>query len=308
MTKVFITREISKTYQEKIKDLGYQIVTDLDQAQDADIALGGLQLKKVDFEKFDHLKAVFLTSMGVDYLPLDYLVKKDIMVCNNAGVYGDVIGEFIVYNLLQLQKANRFFIEKQRDHLWEKPPRPLESLREKTVLFFGTGNLAQAGAKRLLPFGTHLVGYRKTPKDQEPFHEIVTEETLKPALEKADFLVVTLPKTPETYHFVNEELLKACKKGVKIVNVARGDIVDENALIQALEEGQVAGACLDVFEEEPLKADSPLWDFDQVYITPHYAYSSEQDRTIEYRGIMENLRRYQKKEPLVHQVDRNKGY
>lgn len=246
--------------------------------------------------------------MGVDYLPLDYFSKKGIILANNQGVYAETIGEFIVFNLLQLQKANRFFIQKQEAHLWEKPKTGLGTLKGKIVLFFGTGSLAQAGARRLEAFGVQLLGYRKSPKPQAPFQEIVTDKNLDQALKRADFLVLTLPKTKETYHLINRDLLAKTKPGVKIINVARGDIIQEEALVDYLESGHVAGACLDVFEKEPLDPASPLWDMDQVYITPHHSYSSEGDREIEYKTIMENLKRFKNNQPLIHVVDTDKGY
>ena len=310
MTKVLLTREINQTYREKIKDLGYQVqlMEEGGPLEDIDLALGGLALRNLDFSQLKRLQAVFLTSMGVDYLPLDYFSKKGIILANNQGVYAETIGEFIVFNLLQLQKANRFFIQKQEAHLWEKPKTGLGTLKGKTILFFGTGSLAQAGARRLEAFGVQLLGYRKSPKPQTPFQEIVTDQNLDQALKRADFLVLTLPKTKETYHLINRDLLAKTKPGVKIINVARGDIIQEEALVDYLESGHVAGACLDVFEKEPLDPASPLWDMDQVYITPHHSYSSEGDRKIEYKTIMENLKRFKKNQPLIHVVDTDKGY
>ncbi len=311
MTKILITKEINDKYREKIKALGYDLeVLDREGTYDKEkieLALGAQALRHVDFKALPNLVGVFTKSMGVDYLPLDYFAEKGVKVCNNKGAYADPIGEFMVYGLLEMEKESHFFMKNQEEKTWKRP-KSLGTLMGKTVLFYGTGSLAQAGAKRLLPFGLRLLGFRRQDKPQDPFHEIITQEGLEEALGQADYIIYALPHTEDTVHLLNKETLPLLKKGVKIVNVSRGDIIEEEALIQGLKEGIIGGAVLDVFEKEPLNQDSPLWDLDQVYITPHFSYSSERDEEISYGSIMENLRRYKEKAPLVHEVDTKRGY
>lgn len=240
-------------------------------------------------EKFTALKYIQLTSAGYDRVPMDYVKEKGIKINNAAGVYSIPMAEFAIGGVLQLYKHSRILCENQKAHIWEKE-RDLFELYGKNVCIVGCGNVGTECAKRFSAFGCKVVGVDAYPAVKD-FYEIIYPITeLCKCLSEADIVILTLPLTNDTYHLIDVEKLTLMKKNSVLVNIARGKIVDEAALPQALDKGML-GAVLDVFEEEPLNSSSELWNRRNVIATPHNSFVGEGNRerlkAIIFKNIME---------------------
>lgn len=231
----------------------------------------------------------------------------NIPLAHNKGGYSVPMGEWIVLNILQLAKNTRGFIEKQQEKRWKMDLGIME-ITGKNIVFLGTGTIAKEGAKRLQGFDVNILGVNTTGKKTQYFHEVYPIDKAKEAIESADYLVMVLPSTDKTEGFMDHEKFSWMKKGAFFINVSRGKVVDEAGLIKALEDGNLKGAALDVFEEEPLNQDSPLWNFKNIYITPHNSWISQLKDERRFNLIYENLRRLKSGEKLLNVVDLNRGY
>lgn len=241
-------------------------------------------------ERFTALKYIQLTSAGFDRVPLDYIQKKGIRICNARGVYSTPMAEFALSGVLQLYKQSRFFGENQRNCRWEKH-RGLRELAGKQVCIVGCGSVGTACAKRFQAFECQVTGVDRFVCENRFFDRVLPMEQLDTVLETADIVVLCLPLTEETQHLLDAKRLRAMKLGAILVNIARGQIVDTEALISALN-GHLGGAVLDVFEEEPLPADSPLWQMEYVILTPHSSFVGEGNAERLSGLILKNLENY----------------
>ena len=227
-------------------------------------------------EKFTKLRYIQLTSAGYDRIPMDYVAAHNIVINNARGVYSIPMAEFAVCGVLQIYKQSRFFCENQRSHKWEKH-RGLTELLGKTVCIVGCGSVGTECAKRFRAFGCKVIGVDVDEKQDGNYDEIVQLNRFDDTLRITDVVVLTIPLTKETKHLINSDRLKCLKPTAILVNIARGAVVDTMALIECLQEQKILGAVLDVFEEEPLSEDSPLWDMDNVILTPHVSFVGDRN-------------------------------
>lgn len=223
-------------------------------------------------ERFTHLRYIQLTSAGFDRVDMDYVRAHGIEIHNMRGVYSVPMAEFAVCGVFQLYKQAAFFRENQKRHRWEKH-RGLMELSGKRVLIVGCGSVGNECAKRFAAFGCAVTGVDLYPREDDLYGEMLPLERLDDALGQADILILTLPLTAETKHLMDDNRLRLLKSTAVLVNIARGAIVDTGALIRRID--TLGGAVLDVFEEEPLGEDSPLWDKENVILTPHNSFVSE---------------------------------
>ena len=221
-------------------------------------------------EKFTSLRYIQLTSAGLDRVPMDYVNARGIEIHNARGVYSIPMAEFAISGVLQLYKQSRFFYENQKKGVWEKHRGVLE-LYGKTVCIIGCGSVGIECAKRFQAFGCRVIGVDLYPREDIAYEKIYSLLDLNNCLQRADVVVLTLPLTNETQHIINESRFKAMKAGSVLVNIARGAVVDEQALLRALDE-KLLGAVLDVFEEEPILMENLLWGKENVIITPHNSF------------------------------------
>lgn len=226
-------------------------------------------------EKFVNLKYIQLTSAGFDRVPMQYVKEHGIEIHNAKGVFSIPMAEFAVAGVLELYKKMRFFHENQKKHNWEKH-RGLLELFGKTVMIVGCGDVGAECAKRFRAFGCSVVGVNRTVRKNEAFDKIVPLSEIDMVLREVDVAVMTVALTEETNHLMNADRLKLLKSSAILVNIARGGIIDTNALIDCLP--NIGGAVLDVFEEEPLDANSPLWDSENTVITPHNSFAGERNK------------------------------
>lgn len=237
-------------------------------------------------ERFTSLRLIQLTSAGLDRVPLDYIRTHGIELHNAAGVYSVPMAEFAVCSILQLYKQSRFFAVNQAQHKWEKH-RGLLELSGKRVCILGCGDVGREIAKRLHAFGCHITGVNRTVRALPDFDEILPLGKLPNAAAVCDILICCIALTPKTRGIVNKEVFDRLNAGAIFVNVARGALADEAALTAWLQSG--GRAVLDVFEEEPLPESSPLWEMENVLLTPHNSFVGEGNRARLWETIKENL-------------------
>ena len=242
-----------------------------------------------DIRCFTSLRYIQLTSAGFDRVDVDYINAHNISLFNARGVYSVPMAEYAICGVLQLLKNTRFFDKNQKNHAWIKNRAMLE-LYGKTVCIVGCGNVGTECAKRFKAFGCNVVGVDLFPREDENYSTIYPLQKLKDVLSDAFVTVLTLPLTDESYHIINADVLSSLPYGAILVNIARGGVIDTNALVNALSDGSVGGAVLDVFEDEPLNEDSPLWDMNNVIVTPHNSFVGDGNGQRLANVIMANLR------------------
>lgn len=314
MMKVLFTYDYGKEQLDRIRGLGYEVViinedtfTELQVPFDADVLCCYNPFERVDINKFTKLKLILLSSIGIDFIPKDDIIKNSIILTNNRGGYSIPMGEWIVMNLLMLSKKSTTFWDNKKQKKWKLDTK-LTELYGKTVTFLGTGTISTEAAKRLQGFGMNVVGVNTKGTISQYFDKAYSLDEVKTAISMADYLVMVLPFTEKTHHFLDQEKLGWMKDSARLINVSRGNVIDERAMTKALKDKAIAGAALDVFEEEPLSVDSELWDMDNVYISPHNSWISERRDARRFDLIYENLKAYIEDKPLKNVVDIRRGY
>lgn len=312
--KALVTFKYKDEELQALKDLGYDIIfqderefqfsEDMEEAQ---VLVCFNPFDELNLEDLPNLKWLQVLSAGINQVPLDMVKERGITLSNNRGCYSIPIAEWTVMKVLEMIKNSKEFYEKQEQKLWEMDSSLLE-LTDKTVGFIGTGSIAEETAIRLKAFGVNLVGVNFTGRENEHFHKIYKIDELDKVIHEFDFLIIAAPYTDKTHHLIDEDVFKAMKDGVYLVNIARGSIIDEEALISNLQSGKVKKAALDVFEEEPLPQDSPLWDLDNVIISPHNSWPSQLIPKRRFEIAYNNMKRYINNEELINVVDVEKGY
>jgi len=184
----------------------------------------------------------------------------------------------------------------------------MDGLRDRTLLVLGVGSIGREVARLAGAFGMHTIGIKRTPGEVAHVDEVHPPERLRELLPHADAVVVTLPSTAATRGLVDRETIALLPPHAVLVNVGRGAVVDEEALVEALRVGRLAGAALDVFAEEPLPPESPLWDLPNVFVSPHSAsnVAAENGRIVDL--FQENIRRYLEAQPLLNLLDKEQLY
>ncbi|MBM7615900.1 phosphoglycerate dehydrogenase [Alkaliphilus hydrothermalis] len=312
--KALFTYDYGQENMEDIKNLGYDIMIVKENEavyqeamKDVEVLVCYNPFSTLDVKKMTGLRWIQLSSIGVDQAPMDTLIDQNVILTNNKGGYSIPMGEWVVLKMLEIYKKTRELYQQQDKKQWRMNTSLLE-LYGKKVTFIGTGSIAQESAKRLQGFGVEVLGINTRGTDTEYFHKCYPIEQMKEILEISDVVVVTVPYTDKTHHMLNRNRLMAMKKNAVLINVSRGSIIDEAALIQVLSEGHLMGIALDVFEEEPLSSESPLWEMENVLVSPHNSWISEMRNERRFQMILENMKRYINKEKLLNVVDLQKGY
>jgi phosphoglycerate dehydrogenase-like enzyme len=239
------------------------------------------------------------------------LLETDVVVTTASGVYSGPLAEFVVMALLQHVKNLDRLRRDRAEKAWRQTH--TDTLEGKTLCIVGMGNIGRAIAERVRPFGTRVVGVKRTVRADDPAwrraDELYSTDRLHDALGEADYVAVTLPGTPQTQHLVDAGAIGAMKPGAYFVNVGRGTVVDEGALVKALESGHLSGAALDVFEVEPLPEESQLWELHNVIVSPHATDMVPSIINKRQTDLFcENLHRYLDGEPLVNALDKELLY
>ena len=214
-----------------------------------------------------NLKWIQTFTTGVDGVLRLKSLRKDVILTSLRGVHGPQMSELVFLHMLALCRNFPRILDNQRNRVWERNAIP--TLSGKTVVIFGVGTIASALAKRCKAFDMTVVGVSSTPRPMPEFDRMMARSDLNAAAALADFFVVLVPLSPETQGIVNAPVLAAMKPSAYLINVARGGVCDEDAIMAAVRSKQIAGAGLDVFSTTPLPAQSPLWDVPGILLTPH---------------------------------------
>lgn len=251
-------------------------------------------------------------SAGMDWLfDYDDYENLPMVLTNSCGIHAACMSEHTFAMLLAFERGFVKFIHNQKENYWEPFTRGghLGMINGKTMLILGVGAIGERVARLAKAHDMHVLGIRRQPERScEHVDEMYGQDQLDELLPRADYVVSILPNTPDTRHILGAPQFEKMKNEVFIANLGRGVHIDEAALVEALKAGQVRGAGLDTFEVEPLPESSPLWDFENVIISPHCA-GFQPDYSFEARRVfIENLRRYLAGEDLVNVVDKKLGY
>ena len=253
------------------------------------------------------LRWIQSASAGVDGLLFPGLVGSAVVLTNARGVFDDAIAEYVVGTFLLFAKGSLGVFDRQRRGEWLH--RESERLGDRRVLIAGAGSVGQAVGRSCRGLGMRVRGVARTARPRQGVFEAIHGiDELVDAVRWADFVVDTLPATPETRHVFGEAVFAAMSPSTRFVNVGRGSTVDEEALVRALQQGRLAGAALDVFEEEPLPISSPLWLMSNVVVSPHMSGNFAGWRETVVELFVENLERYLTGRPLSGVVDKRRGY
>ncbi|ABR49810.1 D-isomer specific 2-hydroxyacid dehydrogenase, NAD-binding [Alkaliphilus metalliredigens QYMF] len=312
--KALFTYDYGQEKMDSIRALGYELlvvdeknVTYSEEMQDVEVLVCYNPFRSLDIKKMRDLKWIQLSSIGIDQAPVDVIKEQGMILTNNKGGYSIPMGEWVVLKILEIYKQTHQLYEQQQLKTWKMRTGLLE-LYGKKVAFIGTGSIAVESAKRLRGFEAKVIGVNTEGTEAPYFEQCYPVRELEEVLKISDVVVLTIPYTKETHHLINEVRLKEMKKDAVLINVSRGSIIDEKALIKHMQEGNLLGVALDVFEEEPLWEESPLWKLDNVIVTPHNSWISEMRNERRFSLIYENLKRYSEENELVNVLNLAKGY
>lgn len=219
------------------------------------------------------LRYICAMSAGTEHLKTLKELKPDVRVTSGRGIHGPQMSELAFLSMISLSREFSRMQKNQAGHIWERWPQRL--ILGKTIVLVGIGPIAEDLAARCVAFGMHVIGVSDARTEAPHFEKMFPRARLLEATAEADFVVVLVPLSSQTRHMINERVLGTMKKTAILINLARGLVVDEKALIVALQEGRIGGAALDVFEVEPLPSDSPLWAMPNVIVTPRIGGMSD---------------------------------
>lgn len=247
---------------------------------------------------------------GVDIYCLPEPARTDDWILTNAtGIYGTAGAEHVMGWMLMFTRGLLHFYRLQQQNTWSRDIDMARKLEGQTLGIVGLGDIGTALAKRAKAFGMKVLAIRRRVTEVPDYVDALwTMDRLPDLLEQSDHVALTLPLTAETRGIIDADMLARMRKTAYLYNIGRGALIDEDALVQALAEGKIAGAGLDVFVEEPLPADSPLWNMPNVLITPHLGADSPWDYDEATKIFIENLGRFRRGEPLKNVVDPARGY
>jgi phosphoglycerate dehydrogenase-like enzyme len=246
---------------------------------------------------------VHAASAGVDAVLVPSVIDADTVVTNAQGVFDDAIAEYVLGLLIAFAKELPRTLVLQREREWRH--RETERIAGRRVLVVGAGSIGGAIGRLCRAVGMDVRGLARTARDGgAAFESVAAIDDLHHHLGWADDVVIATPLTPATRHLIDSDALSAMRRGARLVNIGRGPVVDQDALVEALRSGQVGAAGLDVFETEPLPAEHPFWGMDQVVVSPHM--SGDVVGWVAALGVQfaQNLRRWRDGEPLQHVVDK----
>jgi phosphoglycerate dehydrogenase-like enzyme len=253
------------------------------------------------------LRWIQSASAGVDKLLFPELTASHVVLTNARGVYEDAIAEYVLGLMLAFAKGLGGVLQGQARRAWQH--HETERLERKRVLVVGIGPIGRAIGRNCAALRMSVRGVARTTRPgDDVFVEIVGAERLVDAVRSADYVIDTLPATDETHHLFDHAVFEAMEPRARFVNVGRGSTVDQQALLRALETGQIAAAALDVFEEEPLPEDDPMWALPNVIVSPHMAGDAAGWRESVVELFVRNLERYLTGRPLLNVVDKTRGY
>jgi phosphoglycerate dehydrogenase-like enzyme len=250
------------------------------------------------WRELSNVRWIHTLAAGVESLPFDLLRRSDIVVTNSRGLYADALGEFAIAAMLWFAKDLRRLIRNQDARRWE--PYDVQRLEGQTVGIIGYGGIGHAVARRATALGMRVLTTRRRRELGDP--------TIEEVIAQSHYVVMCTPLTPTTYRLMSRDRIAAMKPEAVFINIGRGGTVDEEALLDALSNHRIRGAALDVFDVEPLPPEHPLWQLDNVLISPHSADHTADAHERAMTFYLENLRHFRAGEPLENVVDKVEQY
>lgn len=310
--KMVFQRVLDDEHMKQIRDLGVETVAARSETEvlkeigNANAYFG--RMTPTIFETGKNLRWVQGTSAGLDGYYFPELRKSKLTVTNLRGIYSDVIADHVFSLVTAFARGLHYYLRNQSKGKWEKS-RPVIHLAGTTLGIVGLGGIGLAVAERGPAFGMRVLGMDPAPKGNPGFIDrIYSPDGLKELVRESDFVVICTPHTVDTQGLFDADMFKVMKNTGILINVGRGEVVNLHALTEALQSGQIGGAGLDVYEEEPLSNGHPLWAMENVILTPHVAGISPKIEERRQALIVENVRRFCAEEPLLNVVDNEKGY
>lgn len=302
---------LSQQYPDVTFDLCTERKNIADKIGDAEVFIGWLS--RDDFLAAKKLKWIQSPSTGADhFLQISELKQSDVILTNVRGAHGAPLAEHALAMILAFTRGIKTYVHAQIQKHWDPTVRAagLIELTGRTMGIIGFGVVGQALAERAKAFGMRILAVDRYPGLQPAYVESLEPVAgLNRLLNESDYVVVTLPYTPENDNFISTPELALMKPTALLVCVSRGGVVDEDALLEALRKKRIAGAALDVVREEPMPPDNPLWDLDNILITPHAAGGSQLEGQRIRAIFLDNFRRYMEKDfPLRNVVNKQLGY
>lgn len=261
----------------------------------------------IDFEQLPNLKWIQVFQTGIEQVPIEEIAKRNIKLTNVRNIYGSPMSEYVMSIILYELRELARFIENKKLKKYDRT-KLVDEASFKTIGIFGTGDLGVEVAKRAKAFDMTVFGFNSNGRPVEYFDRTFTWEHKDEMIQQCDFIVLLLPLIDRTYHFLAEREFAMMKDTAFVINVGRGPLVKEDALLEALENNWIKGAAVDVFDKEPLPESSPLWEAKNLILTPHLSAKTKYffDRSIAI--FEENYHAYKNNQPLKFEIDFIKGY
>ncbi|MBC8492949.1 MAG: D-2-hydroxyacid dehydrogenase [Chloroflexi bacterium] len=273
----------------------------------ADIICMARKYKRSTVLGAQRLKWLHVGGTGIDRLhPLNEL-DSELIITNTPGLNAEMMADYVICVMLMLTWDFPRLMRNQLERKWERWA--VDRLEGKVLALIGVGNIGRPIADRAVALGMRVIGVKRSPEPVPGVERVAgVDDQLHQTLSEADYVVLALPLTNETRGMIGPREFEAMKENAYLINVCRGKVVQEEALVTALRQGQIRGAALDVFENEPLPPESELWGLKNVIISPHVSSWSKDYRMRAAEIFCVNLERYLSGKPLLHIVDRSRGY
>lgn len=269
---------------------------------------GSRDLLRAAFLACPNVRWVHSRAAGLDKMLFPELVESSVPVTNGKGVFSQSLGEFALAMVLYFAKDIPRMLRSQRAQRWE--PFDVEEIAGRTVGIVGYGDIGRAAAWRCHAMGMRVLALKRhAPAEADPLvAAFYAPRDLHAMLAECDYVVAAAPLTPETHHLIGDPAFAAMKPHAVVVNVGRGPVIDQAALVRALREGRIRGAGLDVFEQEPIPAGDPIYTFENVVVSPHCADNTKDWLNDAMRFFIEQYARFANGEPLQNIVEKQLGY
>jgi phosphoglycerate dehydrogenase-like enzyme len=312
----YVLRNLASIREQAHVWIGNDTAALAEHAPEAEIILySSLTGQSVDFSEVwrhaQNVKWIQSLAAGVENLLIPELIESPVIVTNARGVFKRSLADFVIFGILFHYKRGRRIIESQRAHRWDDFR--VDWLPGKIMGVVGYGEIGRECALLAHALGMKIYAIRRNPQNStgDPILDrIFPSESLHDMLREIDVLVAAAPLTKETRHMIGSHEFGAMKPSSMVINVGRGPVIDQEALISALKQKNIAAAALDVYETEPLPPDNPLWDMDNVLLSPHCTDRTENPDWLDLamQVFIDNFARYQKGEPLLNVVNKKAGY
>lgn len=313
VTSAKIRRSIQKKMTETYPDLTFSFHESMEEAEEAlpraDVLITyGEDLTEKHIERAKQLKWIMVMSAGFEKMPFQAIKEKDILVTNVRGIHKIPMAEYTIGMMIQTEKNVKMWHDNERNHIWSRDMK-MGEITGKTVAILGAGAIGGEIARLARAFRMKTLGLNRSGVPADHFDEMYIRSQVNECVAQADYVVAVLPYTEQTKHFIGREQFQAMKEDAVFINIGRGKTVNEADLIEALREGELAHAVLDVFAQEPLPDDHPFWDMKQVTVTPHLSAFTPQYQHRGFEIFEENLRVFLNGgSSYMNEIDFERGY